>query len=387
MSYFDKQWADLSEAQQKAMKDQYGSRGAWRDAKARAQGHSSLDAKMAARDAARASASAPAPSPSPAPTPSPTPSQPQTFKNPVDTRDGRIEAPSWYRNSDGSTPSTMQPGMTKEKWEASQAATAAKKNAEQAREDARQNAIKAADNYLANHPNRGQGSIKDAEYDRILKEGGLNNHSYQQIKKAEAKERYEQAKEFRSERNEAFQQSRADIRNHVGASVYNLGSARDRFQRNYASNEGKSYLVDATSDKYDEEYDYSLDPNEGLAGKLLATGKDFSWADYNMHKNEGAKKHNYDYEPYGGYQNWYDNHSMYGKNGFSGSQNVMSQDEIAKRETERTYKRNEYLLSDEYMNKYGKYDFAQNYYQSNYGKDKYRAPGVTENSSNFRYYG
>lgn len=384
MSYFDKQWSDLSDAQQKAMKDQYGSRSAWRDAKARAEGHSSLDAKLAARDAARDSASAPAPTSTPAaPSPAPTPSQPQSFRNPVDTRDGRIEAPSWYRNANGTTPSTMQPGMTKEKWEAS----LAKASASQERDDARQNAIRAADNYLANHPNRGQGGIKDAEYDRILKEGGLNNHTYQQIKREEGKERYEAAKDFREERNEAFQQSRLDIRNNVGRSVYNLGSARDRFQRNYASNEGKSYLVDATSDKYDEEYDYSIDPNEGLAGKLLETGKDFSWADYNMHKNEGAKKHNYDYEPYGGYQNWYDNHSLYGQNGFTGSQNVMSQDEIAKRETERTQARKDYLLSDDYMNKYGKYDFAQNYYQNNYGKNKYRAPGVTENSYNHRFYG
>lgn len=363
-------WSQMSDAEKKAAKDQYGSRAAWKEAKERA----------------KASNTAPKPSPSPAPTPTPSapsPSKPPAFSNPVDTKEGRIEAPSWYRNADGSTPSVMQPGMTKEKWESGLKKAADKKAAEQGREDARQNAIKAADNYLANHPNRGKGGIKDAEYDRILKEGGLNNHTYQQIKKAEGKERYEAAKDFRAERNEAYQQSRADIRDHVGASVYNRGSARDRFARNFESNEGKSYLVAGDSDKYDEEYDYSQDANEGLAGKLLASGKDFSWADYNMHKNQGKQQHNYDYEPYGGYQNWYDNHSLYGKSGFTGSQNVMSQDEIAKQETERTYKRNDYLLSDEYMDKYGKYDFAQNYYQSNYGKDKYRAPGVTDNSSNY----
>ena len=39
---------------------------------------------------------------------------------------GQIKAPSWYRNSDGSTPSVMQEGMTKEKWQKSQADTQAR---------------------------------------------------------------------------------------------------------------------------------------------------------------------------------------------------------------------------------------------------------------------
>ena len=35
----------------------------------------------------------------------------------TNTKDGKIEAPSWYRNDDGSVPSTMQKGLTKENWE------------------------------------------------------------------------------------------------------------------------------------------------------------------------------------------------------------------------------------------------------------------------------
>ena len=347
-------WKDLSEADQ----EKYGSKQAWKDAKEKSKSFKDTGSKPDNNNTESTSSQSTGSNNNNNTKPTKDSKKNVSY---TDTADGRIEAPSWYRNSDGSTPSTMQSGMTKEKWQRSQNSVQEKENTE----DKKQQAIAAADAYLANHPNKGKGSIKDAEYDRILKEGGLNNHTYQQIKNAQKKEQYEQNRDFREESINARIESRADINNAIGESVYKYGSARDRFQSNYNSNEGKSYLVDATSDDYDPEKDYSVNPNEGLASKLLATGKDFSWHDYNMHKNGGKQNSSFNYEPYGGYQNWYDNHSMYGSNGFTGSKNVMSQKDIGAQETQRTYDRRDYQLSDDYMKKYGKYDWAQSYYDNN----------------------
>ena len=183
MANFNKKWSDLSDKRQQKLIDEYGSKQAWRDAKAKSQGYQDQSDKQEQKSASQNPAMNNAGTSTGQSSTSHTTSANNNnnsnasaeFKNPVDTKDGRIEAPSWYRNADGTTPSTMQPGMTKEKWERSLGNAAAKETGD----DSRENAIKAADSYLASHPNRGKGGIKDAEYDRILKEGGLTNHTYQ----------------------------------------------------------------------------------------------------------------------------------------------------------------------------------------------------------------
>ena len=110
----------------------------------------------------------------PTPTPTPTPT--------TSTKDGEVEAPSWYKNSDGSTPSTMQKGLTKEQWESKNAPIQQKKESEAAKVRAKEKASA----YLKS------GNSRDAEYDAILKEGGLNNHTYQQMTRADQKAAYDQ---------------------------------------------------------------------------------------------------------------------------------------------------------------------------------------------------
>lgn len=254
-----------------------------------------------------------------------------------------------------------------------------KQNADRIREEKKNQAKKEADAYLANHPNKGKGGIKDAQYDKILKKGGLTNHSYQEIKKVENKQKWEEKKAFQKESMLARRDARKEMRDATGYSTYDYGSARDKFIKNYNSNDEESYLV--AGDKFDPDKDYSLDPNEKLAKDLIDSGKDFSWRDYHMHKNDGARNSRFNYEPYGGYENWYQNHSLYGSNGWTGSQNVMSQDEIAAAETKRTQDRRNYITSDEYMKRYGKYDWAQNEYNYEINNPN-RGVGVTQNSSN-----
>lgn len=67
---FTKKWSELSQDQQKSAKEQYGSRSAWQDAKARSQGYANRADKVESR-----STPTPSPTPAPAPSPTPTPSQ------------------------------------------------------------------------------------------------------------------------------------------------------------------------------------------------------------------------------------------------------------------------------------------------------------------------
>ena len=122
------------------------------------------------------------------------------------------------------------------------------------------------------------------------------------------------------------------------------------------------YLTNPTNDDFE---DYDNEEGENLADKMVATGHDFSWEDYNMHKDGGKKSSKYNYDAYGGYDNWYNNHSMYGSKGFTGSKNVMSGSEVAAAETKRAQATKDYKTSDAYMNKYGQYDWAQNQFQNN----------------------
>ena len=83
-----------------------------------------------------------------------------------------------------------------------------------------------------------------------------------------------------------------------------------------------------------------------------------------MHRNGGAQNSQYNYDAYGGYDNWYNNHSAYSEGGWKGSQNVMDSSAIASGNQARDEARTQYQLSDEYMKKYGQYDWAQNYYNN-----------------------
>lgn len=311
-----KRWGSMSSDERKAAKDTYGSREAWKEAKDKARGHQNNNSS----------------------------------KSYTDTVDGRIEAPSWYRNLDGSTPSTMVSGVTKENWNRSLDKARAEKEKNQQKKD------------QAGMINQfSQNAAKTGSYGKEWNSftAGMSQNAKTDIKK-QIRENVDQLKE---DNNSAYIKANEEVLDAAGPSVYKYQTARDRFASNKVK--GSSYLVRSDDDQY-ETYAQNMDmQNETIASKLLASGHDFSWEDYRMHKKGGAENSRYDYEPYGGYDNWYNNHSLYGANGFTGSKNVLSVEETGKQETARTKAMREYKLSDDYMNKYGQYDWAQNYYNNN----------------------
>ena len=332
MANFDKKWSELSQDEQRRMKEKYVSRSAWRDAKAKSQGYKDLSDKQNQKTQSQGASTGQ------------NSAQSQQAFNPKPQQSSTSYNTTANNNVNASAVGAM-----------SSRASA---------EDKKQQAIKAADTYLANHPMRGKGSIKDAEYDRILKEGGLNNHTYQQIKNEQAKQQYEANKAARIESNYARQDANYEVNQAGGEALAKYGSARNAFVSNKES--GDFYMTNSTNDDYENYGDNTNNvANETLADKLVQSGKEFSWADYNMHKNGGKQNSNYNYDAYGGYDNWYNNHSAYSEGGWKGSQNVMDSGAIASGSKTRNDARNQYRLSDEYMNKYGQYDWAQRFYNSN----------------------
>ena len=344
---FDKKWGDMSPEEQDAAKSKYGNKQGWRDAKAKSQGYKDQSDKQEQKGQ----------------------SQNAAMKN-AGTSTGQSQGTSTGQSSSQSQQSSnSKPEQSSASYRppantSSNSSAGGSGNSAPSAEDKKQAAIKAADAYLANHPMKGKGSTKDAEYDRILKEGGLNNHTYQQIKKEQGKQQYEANKEAKFDLIQAQQEAKYEVNQAGGESLQKYGSAYDAFASNKES--GDFYMTNPTNDGY-EGYgaDANNQANETVASKLMQSGNDFSWADYGMHKNGGAQNSHYNYDAYGGYDNWYNNHSAYSEGGWKGSQNVMDSAAIAGGTQQRTDTRNQYQLSDEYMKKYGQYDWAQNYYNNN----------------------
>ena len=269
------------------------------------------------------------------------------------TKDGKVEAPSWYKNSDGSTPATMQKGLTKEQWESKNAPIQQKKESEAAKVQAKEKASA----YLRDHSNAGKGSVKDAGYDAILKEGGLTNHEYQQMIKADNKVTYEQKQIEKDKENEAYRQSRIDIQNHKAQfgpkNVYGMQSARDTHERSMSRG---NPMVTGPQAQISADM---IAANE-LAKNLYDSGYDYSHNEMVRHRNAGSDKsktNSYLYDAYGGYQNWYDNHSLFSGN-FTGSKDLMEFNKVMEIGQQQQAAIQNYKTSDEYKNKYGKYDWA-----------------------------
>ena len=275
---------------------------------------------------------------------------------------GKVEAPSWYRNLDGSTPGTMQEGLTKESWN------------------------KSLDTARANKAQSMANDKKDEMLGRITqnayKTGGYGDEwntytqgmSQSQITAAK-KGISENVQSMKSDSMEDKQQANYEINQIGGEGLTKYGSAKNAFASNKES--GDFYLTNPTNDDYEgyNAEDPSNAANESVANSLVASGHDFSWADYGMHKNGGAQNSFYNYDAYGGYDNWYNNHSAYSEGGWKGSKNVMNAGAIASGTQQRNEARNQYQLSDEYMKKYGHHEWAQKYYNNNINKQPGQ-PGV-----------
>ena len=107
--------------------------------------------------------------------------------------------------------------------------------------------------YLRNHPNKGKGGTRDAGFEKILKEGGLNNGTYQKMVNADKKQQYEQAKVDRKQSAEAYNQSRRDIQavkaKEGPRDVISRQSARATHEKAMARSQGDTYSGSSESNR------------------------------------------------------------------------------------------------------------------------------------------
>ena len=136
-----------------------------------------------------------------------------------------------------------------------------------------------------------------------------------------------------------------------------MQSARDTHERSMARGNPK-----VTGPQANDSADM-LAANE-LAKELYDSGYDYSHNEMVRHRNGGAdlsKTNSYLYDAYGGYQNWYDNHSLYSEGGFTGSKDLMDFDKVMEVGQQQQDAIKNYQTSDEYMSKYGQYDWAKDF--------------------------
>ena len=218
----------------------------------------------------------------------------------------------------------------------------------------------------------GNGQFKD-EYGAALKNMSKDERrSFNQT-------RQQAQKNYRQETNDAYRQSRIDLQKQKDAvgrrGVYEYQSAKDLHKKNI------------------DKYSYTGEENEREAHKkaLIRTfqnsGYDYNHADVLRHMNDGKENKMFTglYDDYGGYDNWYKNHSIYsGENAFdkekffgsqthtqdignytydlgnfTGSKDIMDRGEVLKQGNARQQAGKDFYNSNSFMEKYGKYDFAQ----------------------------
>lgn len=258
------------------------------------------------------------------------------------TKDGKVEAPSWYKNADGSTPSTMQKGLTKEKWESQNASIQQKKEAEANKVQAKEKASA----YLKNHSNAGQGSNRDAGFQEILKEGGLNNSEFQNMSQAENKTKAEQNKADRKQEARAYQQYTTDKNDARKASGGSMARAVDQSQY----------------------YKHQMETNGSYGGRpeqqesikrLMGTGQQFTTVDIQREMGSASFNNNKGlYQKYGGIDNYFDNYSV-GSGNFQSQEGIGTSKEADDQQRAFLDSRSGFFNSNDFDKKYGKYDFAK----------------------------
>ena len=192
----------------------------------------------------------------------------------------------------------------------------------------------------------------------------------------------QQQKYEREKSNDAYRQSRLDIQaeklKHGPAGVYGMQSALENqsVDKVGAKFSHSPYLDDRTAF------------NNALVRTFQASGYDYNHDEVSRSKNQGQYNPMMDhlYEQYGGgregHKNWYDNYSIYGgENGhdneafeaahrnlnnytfdlgnFTGSKDIMEFDKVMEIGRNQQNAMKDYQNSNEFLNKYGKYDWAQ----------------------------
>ena len=200
----------------------------------------------------------------------------------------------------------------------------------------------------------------------------------------------EQMRLDREESAYAYGQSRKDINaeklKHGPAGVYGMQSAQGKYGTGKAY-DGVGWYDDQTFDAFHKDNQLAA-----LRRTFELSGSDFNYDEIQRSKNfgefQGANMHLYDQYGEGreGYENWFNNYSIYGgENGmtrerlqqmeqqnltvggnytydlgnFKGSQDIMEFDKVMEVGRNQQNAIKDYQNSNEFLNKYGKYDWAQ----------------------------
>ena len=253
------------------------------------------------------------------------------------TKNGKIEAPDWYKNSDGSTPSTMQAGLTKEKWEAQNAS----RNREKEKEASRQEAHERASAHLSSG-----GTRSDAEYKKITEETGVNNHEIQKMQRAAQVAKAEQNQQEREASANAKMQYHRD-KKEAGAVGPGAIGVNLRGEMESQFNETGRYHKD----------DYTND----IIGRLMGTGKKFAQIDIEREKGTSST---HDVKGlYGkmGLTEYMKHHSV-GSGNFTGrfdQSEYMERDEAYATREKAQQAKYDFYNNDLVNQNYGKYDWFQ----------------------------
>ena len=250
------------------------------------------------------------------------------------TKDGKIEAPDWYKNADGSTPGTMQKGLTKEKWEAQNAPIKQKQD----KLDAKMQAKEKAQAHLQS------GGSRDAEFDKILADGGINNKQYQEMVNTEKKAAYDTAEKER--KNTALQYG-----NFIKDLISNRGDAT--LERAVDQSAHYQHLMDTTGS-----YGVSGDKLNAVK-KLMGTGQKFDNLDIKREMSNPTNNPDGLYKEYGGRDNYFEYHSV----GSGNWRSNIPQDQLGTMkeadDKQRGYweAENSFYNNPAFLAKYGGFDF------------------------------
>ena len=211
-----------------------------------------------------------------------------------------------------------------------------------------------AQSYLDNHPNKGRGSVRDAGYEQILREGGLSNHQFQEWTNANRKEQYDQNQYYKKHGFPMSDEKKAFIEAQKNAGVGNVPAQFTVNQQSYYQ------------DQFNKtgRYHQNEARNNAIKG-LMGTGLKFSTLDIERELGAGS---NHGFKGlYGnkngmeGFQDYQTNHSVASGNfgTFTDqSKYVEKQDVIDQRNS--AIKTNYDFYNDELINnQFGQYDWFQ----------------------------
>ena len=177
--------------------------------------------------------------------------------------------------------------------------------------------------------------------------------------------RQQTTKNARQVEVDAYKQSIAEVQaekaKYGPTNVYGRQSARNTHEGSMAKGNSK---VTGPRDQASE----SMRERNRIADELYDSGYDYSHNEMLRHYGGGKENKSMPglYDEYGGYQNWYDNHSLYSGN-FSGSKDLMDFDKVMETGQKQQDAMKNLQTSDDYMSKYGKYKWAKDY-NNRYGQ-------------------